>query len=168
MSHAGIPSWRRVRRGTAVLSMLLLVGGAAAACGDDDNNNDGASGSSTTRAESTTTSGSTSQGSEEFCQARSDFNDSIDSLKDVNILKDGTSGIQDKLDAVENDLQAMRDAASDEAKPEIDDLQDSLSDLKNAIQNVDDVGISGVADAARDTVSAADDVRDQLRSIRCN
>jgi hypothetical protein len=158
-----------MRRGTAVLSMLLLVGGATAACGDDDDNNSGSSTSTTRESSSTSsTSGASSTGSEEFCQARSDFNDSIDELKDVNPITDGTQGIENALNDVEDNLQAMRDAASDEARPEIDAFQDSFSDLKNAISNVDDVGISGVADAVRDTVSAADDLKDKLQSIKCD
>jgi hypothetical protein len=149
--------------------MLLLVGGATAACGDDDNNNSGSSTSTTRESSSTSsTSGASSTGSEEFCRARGDFNDSIDELKDVNPITDGTQGIESALNDVEDNLQAMRDAASDEARPEIDAFQDSLSDLKNAISNVDDVGISGVADAARDTLSAADDLADKLQSIKCD
>lgn len=165
MTNAVGRTRRATRRGAATIAVLALAGLGAAACGSDDKS----SSSSNTRATSTSTpTGSTTQGSAEFCKARSDLNDSIDSLKHTNFLKEGTSGIEDKINEIDDNLKALRSSASDEARPQIDALQNSLSDFKDAIKNPGSSGVSGITDAAGNVIKDADNVRQQLQSIHCD
>jgi hypothetical protein len=181
-----------IRLRTAAACTLLGLTLGAAACGDDSSSSsDGTSattasgsattasgsatteaGSATTRAGSATTetgSATTEAGSsDELCDERAALRSSIEDLKNVDVLKDGTSALEEPLADVKDNVAAVRSAASSEVKPEADALNSAIQDLENAVKNPSAGGIAAVATAASKVASAGTALMTSLDSLKCN
>lgn len=70
---------------------------------------------------------------EQYCEAGSALRSSIEALTSVNLIADGTSGLQDALDAVRDDLGDLADAADSAVESEVDTLRDSVSALQTSV-----------------------------------
>ena len=77
-----------------------------------------------------------------MCAARDDLQTSITDLKDVNIVADGTSGLQAAITKVKDNLTALKSAAGDELKPQVTALQDALTGLQSALKDVSSGGVA--------------------------
>ena len=96
----------------AGLGVVLLAG-----CGSDDDSD-----------------GESAQ--EEYCQAGASLEESVTALTDVDLLAEGTDGLESALDAVGDDLNTLSDTASDAAAEEVDALEQSVDDLEGAISDL--------------------------------
>ncbi len=73
---------------------------------------------------------------EKYCQAGSSLEESVTALADVDLLAEGTDGLESALDAVDDDLNTLGDTASDAAADEVDALEQSVDDLQSAISDL--------------------------------
>ena len=101
------------------------------------------------------------------CAARDALTASIADLKNVDIVKNGVSGLQTALTAVTGNLKDVASAASTELQPEVKALQDALGQLGTAITDVGTSGISAVTQAAQAVVSAASTLTKDLGNLTC-
>ncbi len=146
-------STRRFR--SAGLIGLVLLCALLVACGDDTSSTSssaattGASAQATETGTASPTGGTASPtGSEQLCADYDAFKSSIEDLKNVDVVKSGTSGLQAAVDKVKTDLQALRTSAAGEAEDQIKAVEDSLNDLETAISNVSSGGEAAVVTAA--------------------
>jgi hypothetical protein len=153
-------SRRTITWGVAVaFSLAALLG----ACGDDDD-----SSSSADSADETTTTGTDAgPADEQLCEDREAVRDSIESLTDVDVIAEGTSGIEEALADVEASLDALGDSASDELQPEVDELRSALDELETALEDAGSDGVSEVASAAQDVVTAGETLLQRLDELEC-
>jgi hypothetical protein len=119
-----------------VVSLGLLV-----ACGDDDD-------------------GTTPQ--DAYCEAGAELRASVGELADLDLLSEGTNGLQTRVQAIEDDLSTMRAAASDAAADELDALRTAVGDLGDVLAAIPgDLSrqtLSDVSSAVTEVTSAAQDV----------
>jgi TolA-binding protein len=128
---------RRLGRGVTAVGLGLALLGLLGACASDDPSSTAAT--STTSAAATTASSSASASASatgtELCAARDDLKQSIDDLKNYDIVKNGTSGLQSALTEVQTDLDAVKSSAGADIRPQVTSLQDALNDLTTAVSN---------------------------------
>ena len=160
-------------RSTGLIGLVLLCA-LLVACGDDSTSSSstattGASAQATATGTASPTGGTASPtGSEQLCADYDAFKSSIEDLKNVDIVKSGTSGLQAAVDKVKTSLQSLRTSAADEAKDQIQAVEDSLKDLETAISNVSSGGEAAVVTAAATVVSSGSALVQSLQDIDCN
>jgi hypothetical protein len=161
---------RSIRLTGVVMLCALLV-----ACGDDSTSSSsstattGASAQATATGTASPTGGTASPtGSEQLCADYNAFKSSIEDLKNVDIVKSGTSGLQAAVDKVKTSLQSLRTSAAGDAKDQIQAVEDSLKDLETAISNVSSGGEAAVVTAAATVVSSGSALVQSLLDIDCN
>ena len=113
------------RRFTKVRSSALIAGvalsvAALAGCGSDDD-------------------GMTAE--EKFCAAGESLESNVSSLANLDIVAGGTDALNESVDAIEADLNALHESGSDVASDEIDALDASFDELDDAVDAMND-GIS--------------------------
>jgi hypothetical protein len=161
---------RSIRLTGVVMLCALLV-----ACGDDSTSSSsstattGASAQATATGTASPTGGTASPtGSEQLCADYNAFKSSIEDLKNVDIVKSGTSGLQAAVDKVKTSLQSLRTSAAGDAKDQIQAVEDSLKDLETAISNVSSGGEAAVVTAAATVVSSGSALVQSLQDIDCS
>jgi hypothetical protein len=87
--------------------MLLLAG-----CGDDDD------------AQSA------------VCDAQSQLDEDVDELKNLDLSDTSVNDLEGILGDIGDDVQNLKDAASDELSPQIDAVSSALDDLDNTVSNL--------------------------------
>jgi hypothetical protein len=87
--------------------MLLLVG-----CGDDDD------------AQSA------------VCDAQSQLDEDVDELKNLDMSDTSVNDVKGILSDIGDDVQNLKDAASDELSPQIDAVSSALDDLDSTVSNL--------------------------------
>jgi hypothetical protein len=162
--------YRSIRLTGVVVLCALLV-----ACGEDSSSSSGATTGASAQATATgstasPTGGGTASptGSEQLCADIDAFKSSIDDLKNVDIVKSGTSGLQTAVDKVKTSLQALRTSAASDAKDEIQAVEDSLKELETAIKNVSSGGEKAVVTAVAKVVSTGSALEQSLQDIDCS
>jgi hypothetical protein len=171
-----IPTRDSTRRSrSAGLTGFVLVCTLLVACGDDSTSSSsstattGASAQATATGTTSPTGGTASPtGSEQLCADYDALKSSIEDLKNVDIVKSGTSGLQAAVDKVETSLQSLRASAAGEAKNQIQAVEDSLKELETAISNVSSGGEAAVVTAATKVVSSGNALVQSLQDIDCN
>jgi hypothetical protein len=76
------------------------------------------------------------------CQARDQLKTSVEALTDPSVLTSGTSAIKAAVDRVQSNLDALRTAAKQDYKPEVDAFQTSLQQLESAVGNLGNGNLS--------------------------
>jgi len=149
-AKSGMPSTvaspaRRFRGGLRSAALVTALGAAAlTACGSDENAQDA------------------------YCDAGESVRSSLGSLTDLNIVAEGTDGLNSAVGEVRDDLNELSDAATDAAADEVDALGDSVEALEQAISDLgggvstDDaaalgVAIQGIGTAAQDVYATLSD-----------
>jgi uncharacterized phage infection (PIP) family protein YhgE len=103
-----------------------------------------------------------------FCENRSELGDSIQSLRDVNVLDDGIDALDEQLDTVQSDVEALRSSAG-ELQPEVDAVRTSITTLSESFDAAAtpaakaDALVSGLAD-----VSASFDALTEASGAQCD
>ena len=90
---------------------------------------------------------------------------SITDLKHVDVVKNGTSGVQDAFNEVKDNAATLRTDVTSALRSAVDQLDSALTTLRTSIGNVVSQGTAPVKTAAQDAADAARNVRDQARSI---
>ena len=119
--------------GRAVRSMALAgaMGLCAVACSDDDQS-----------------------AQERYCEAGASLESSVNELLNLDVIAEGTSGMETAVDAVEEDVDELRDSATDAAADDVDALSNALSDLGDALSAAGGELTSDNATAVVDAISA--------------
>ena len=134
-------TWHPLRAAVVgVLAVVLVLG----ACGDDDDDDGGGGQAATT---------TTTAGGDELCPAVDDLRQDVGALDDVDVVQEGTSAVEDQLDAIRDDLSQIRQAAPDTAPDEADAFDRALTSLDDAGEAVGDGELT--AESARDLADAA-------------
>lgn len=120
------------------------------ACGDDDDSSDTAA----------------------VCDSRDDLQASVQALGNVDILRQGTNGLEEAADDVRDALDHVQQAAQDEYGDQVDAVQSALSNLGDALGSFSDqgsasAGVSSVTDAATQLKDAVATLTSDLRD-QCN
>jgi hypothetical protein len=167
---------RITRRVVACVAIGVVV---CASCGDDDDASSTAAvttvGESTSVVPATTaespavsvSSPGSSTASGDMCADRDALSSSIAALKDVDVAAEGTNGVTAAVDAVKEDLAALRGSLSAELQPQGQAVQDALDDLETAVANLDSGGAAAVVTAATNLATAAGTLLDSLESGAC-
>ncbi len=150
---------RLVGRATIAILTLTLVG---AACGSDDNSSSSTEPATTVEATTTTSS------NEALCEARDQLRSSVEALTSVDVVKNGTSSISAAIDEVKTNLEAVKSAASDELKPEVDDFTSKLQDLQDAVGNAGSGGVSEIASAVTAAFRSGQTLVTSLQNMSCD
>ena len=137
----------RIRRHRAVgigVAVVLALGGVAA-CSDD---------------------GDEPSAQEQYCEAGESLRSSVGSLADLDVVAEGTNGVESAVDQVADDVSELRDSASDAAADDVDALESAVSDLRDALSSLGDEltreNATAVIDAISSVSSAATAVYDTL------
>ena len=109
---------RRVRSSTGRSAAILLTAGLAVAgiagCGSDDE----------------------PSAQEKYCEAGDSLQSSGDALVGLDLVAEGTDGLDSAVDAVKGDVEELRDAASDAAADDVSVLEQSVDDLEGALSDL--------------------------------
>ena len=70
---------------------------------------------------------------DQYCQAGDDLQSSLASLVDLDLIASGTDGLNDAIEQVSDDVDALRDSASDAATDDVEALEASVEALRNSI-----------------------------------
>lgn len=98
-----------------VAAIAALVGVTTlAACGDDESAQD------------------------RYCEAGDDLESSIAALVGLDLLAEGTSGLEGAVDDVRADVEEMRESADDAVADDVAALDESIDDLNDALGAVGD------------------------------
>ncbi len=140
---------------------LVAIGALAVGCGDDDD-----SASSTTTAPKSESS-TTAAGSD-VCAERDALKSSVEGLKNVDLTKSGTNGVEAAVGEVKDDLEALGDSVSDELKPEVTAVQDAVDELETAVADLDSGGASKALEAVSSVTSSASTLIASLEDAPCS
>ncbi len=132
----------RVRkRSTLLISLSVMLALSVAACDDDDE----------------------PSAEEAFCSDAAALETSVTSLADLDVVAEGTDGIEAAVGDVQSDLQDLSDSGSEVAADEIDALDDSLSGLEDSLNAA---GENLTADNATDVISALGTVATSAQAVQ--
>jgi hypothetical protein len=137
--------------GRVVVVCVALTAVVASCGGDDDDDSSSAA---------TTTTAS-------VCADREALQTSVDSLQDVDLVAEGTNGVNAAIDGVQEDLTALQTSAGAELQPEVQAVQDDIDELKTAAENLDSGGAADAAAAVSGVVSSAGTLLDSLADGPC-
>ena len=97
-----------------------------------------------------------------YCEGGDSLQTTIGALTDLDLIAEGTNGLESALSAVQDDLGQLRDAATDAAADDVEELEDALDDFDSA---VDELGgeistdnVAALTAAMRTVGSAAEGV----------
>jgi len=111
--------------------------------------------------------GSDSESSEDaFCDAGDSLRSNIEGIADVDIVSGGTDAVTDQVEAIQSDVDQLRDSGSDVAADEISALETAVDEVAAALDGLgDDISIENaqaVASSVTAVVSAAGAVYERL------
>jgi hypothetical protein len=171
------------RRPLVALAGTVAALALVAACGSDNSSSSSTSAvivATTTTSVATSTTSSSSAGasttvlsssagtaSPQLCTARDNLRTSIQDLTSADVLKNGTSGLQDAVNKVKDNLQAVKTNASADLQPQVKAFEDSLTALGNAISNVSSGGVGSVVTAASTAAQDGQTLLTALNSLKC-
>jgi hypothetical protein len=163
-----------------VVACLAIGVALFVSCGDDD---DSAStvttadtaGEATTAAPTTTsvpTTVSSTPGSGtasgDSCAEAAALRESVDALKDVDVRAEGSNGVTAAVDAVKQDLEAVRGSVSTELQPEVEAVQGALDEVEAAAADLGSGGAVSTVTAVSNLVTAARTLLDSLDAGGCD
>jgi hypothetical protein len=109
--------------------------------------------------------GSTSSSS--LCSDVNQLQSSLQDLKQVEVVKNGTSSLQTALNNVKQSATKVGDASKGEFKPQVDALQAALSSLSSALKNIRANGVAPVQQAAKSVQTAGTELESAVRAEDC-
>ena len=82
-----------------------------------------------------------------MCADRDELASSVEALQDVDVVAEGTNGVEAAIADIKDDLDALRTSAGAELQPQVEAVQDAVDTLETAVDNLD-------SDGAEDTLTA--------------
>jgi ABC-type glycerol-3-phosphate transport system substrate-binding protein len=146
------------RAATWITAVMLTVGIVISACGGDD------SSSSSPASEATTM---TASPDEQLCEDREALEDSIEALAGVDVVAEGTSGVEEAVTDVQASVRALSSSAAEDFQPEVDATRTALEELETALGDTGSAGVTGVVSAIEDVVSSGDALLQSLQDVDC-
>jgi hypothetical protein len=127
---------------------LVLISGlamtAVAACGDSDEES----------------------AQETYCEAAESLDASVDALLDLDLVAEGTDGLESALVAVDNDLSDLSDSATEAAADDVNALQQSVDAVEGALSGlgaeISSENVAGLQSAIQSVDAAAQALTDTL------
>lgn len=154
----------------------VAAGALLASCGSDDDAASIATAPATgaTSAVETTASAAGSTASEsstavsgDVCADREALRSSVADLTDVDLVAEGTNGVEPAVEAVKEDLAALRSSAESELEPEVQAVEDAVDELETAVADLGSGGAAEAATAVSDLAEAASTLLDELDQGSC-
>jgi outer membrane murein-binding lipoprotein Lpp len=105
--------------------------------------------------------------SDSLCSDVNSLQSSVQQLKDVDVVKNGTSALQSALDKVKQSAAKVHDSAKSEFKSQTDALQTAITSLTTALKNVPANGLAPVQQAAQSVKTASTDLQNAIKSKKC-
>jgi biopolymer transport protein ExbB/TolQ len=102
-----------------------------------------------------------------LCSDLNQLQSAVQQLKQVDIVKNGTSSLQTALNNVKQSAAKLGDAAKDEFKPQVDALQTGLSSLATALKNAPANGLAPVQQAAQSVQTANTELQNAIKAKDC-
>ena len=136
------------RKAAACAALIVLATTGIVACGGDDDDD---------------------SASPTLCDDSQALQSSVEDLKDVNVVENGTSSLTDRGDqGAGTTRRRSSTAAKDEFQPEVEDLQTALSTLATSVTQIVSDGIEPVQDAVTGVEDAASEPhrQDRRRAVR--
>lgn len=135
---------RKTQRGVGLIAAAAITM-ALAGCGSDDDE---------------------LSAQEQYCEAGASLQSSVEALTNIDLISEGTSGLEDALNAVTDDLSTLRDTADSAAEPEVEALTDSVDELQSSVSDlggeISADNATALAAAVQSVGSAAQAVYDTL------
>jgi uncharacterized protein YoxC len=103
-----------------------------------------------------------------LCDAKDNFAASVQTLKEVDVVKEGTSALRAALEQVQADGQAFMKEAKSSYGAEVNDLETSLSQLGTALRQVGSDQSQPVASAAAELQTSASALIDKVQASDCS
>lgn len=105
---------------------------------------------------------------EAFCSAGDDLRADVESLTDLDLVAEGTNVLEDRFNAIRDDITELKAAGADVAADEIEALEAAVDELGSAIDGLgDEITVDNVGatlDAVGAVGAAASDVFADLSS----
>jgi hypothetical protein len=96
---------------------------------------------------------------EQYCEAGESLETSVDSLINLDLLAEGTDGLESAVDDVKGDVSELRDTATDASSDDVSALEQSVDDLGSAVSDlggeITSVNVETVSIAAQNVGTAA-------------
>jgi hypothetical protein len=162
----------RTVRVTTIPAVALAVVLVMSACGGDDTGSDAAgptSGSTTAATEPG--DGTTSPGSDataDVCAARDDLEQSVQALGDMDVVAGGTDAVEAALGDVRDDLAALRGAAGSDLQDEVSSLESAIEDLQGTLDGSTEPATGERLTALASVVTAGGALVQALQDIPCD
>ena len=155
------------RRSGSIAALGLATVLALAACGSDNSSSSSVSVATTAATSSAATTASTAAGQSnaQLCQARDALTTSVQDLSNVDVVKNGTTGVKDALTKVMDNLTAVKAAATDQLQPQVKAFQDSLTALQTAVNNP---GAAAIVSALKDVGTTGATLLQALGNLKCS
>ena len=103
-------------------------------------------------------------GASSVCEARDELENSVEELRDINVLDDGLDALRSDLDTVAGNLATFRAEAGDELEPQIDAVRDAIDQVRSTVDSSGSpaevatsirTGVSGLTTAWNELAEAA-------------
>lgn len=91
---------------------------------------------------------------DQYCQAGADLRSSLASLVDLDLIASGTDGLNEAIEQVGDDVDALRDSASEAAADDVDALEASVAELEDSISTLGGELSGDNLSAVREAISA--------------
>lgn len=125
---------KRLLKAPALVLLILLLAGAAVACSDDSDD---------------------VSPEEAYCNAGESLQSSVEALLDLDVIAEGTNGVETAVDNVKSDFDEFKGAAENVTEDEAQALEGAIGDLESAFDSISDDGLSADnASAVIDAVTA--------------
>lgn len=105
---------------------------------------------------------------EKFCEAGDSLQTDINALATLDVISEGTDGLEERFSTIKADLDQLNESGSDVASDEISALETAVDDFGDAVDDLgDDISVEGAKTAGTaltGIVAAANGVFDKLSS----
>jgi hypothetical protein len=103
----------------------------------------------------------------EVCADREALRSSVAALEDLDVVAEGTNGLNAAVADVKEDLTELRASASDELQPQVQAVQDAVDELETAADNLDSAGASAALTAVANVATSTATLLDTLEAGAC-
>ncbi len=104
---------------------------------------------------------------ERYCNAGQDLEESVVALTNVDLVAEGTNGLESALNQIIDDVETLSDTATEASADEVDALESAVSGFEDAVESVGSEltaeNVDGVLTALGSVVTAVDGLATTLQ-----